>query len=133
MNINEIKNYIANGRVCIDISITQYSGFVRKIIFYFGNRVCIEFVGHLIDDSESGYEFCHTFLSPEDAVASIENYLNQPIKDWTNYTKTGDFPELTFPINIEEGHKQLREDILNKRINLPENEHFKPNFDVSIL
>lgn len=133
MSIDEIKNYIANGSVCVDVSTTQYSGFVRKIAFYSRNRVCIEFVGYLIDDSESGYEFCHSFLSVEDAVASIEDYLNKPVETWTNHTKTGDFPLMKFPIDLKEGHKKLREDIIDKKILIPKIGNFKPNFDVSVL
>lgn len=133
MNFDEIKNYTSNGRVCVDISITpQYSGFVRKTIFYSRNRVCIEFVGHLIDDSETGYEFCHTFLSLEDAVKSIEDYLAKPIGSWTNYTKTGDFPLINLPVNIDEGEAELCEDIKNNKISIPQLGNFKPNFDVSI-
>jgi hypothetical protein len=134
MNIDEIKNYTSYGRVCIDISVMpQYSGFVRKIIFYTRNRVCIEFVGHSISDSESGYEFCYTFSSLEEAVRSIEDYLNKPIESWINYTKTGNFPLIEFPIDLEEGGKKLREDIINKKIAIPKIGYFKPNFDISIL
>jgi len=134
MNIDEIKNYIANGSICVDISIMpQYSGFVRKIIFYIRNRVCVEFVGYSVGNNESGYEFCCTFLTLEDAVASIEDYLNKPVKNWTNHTKTGDFPLIEVPINIKAGYEKLREDIINKNISIPKIGHFKPNFDLSIL
>lgn len=134
MNVDEIKNYTSYGRVCVDISIMpQYSGFVRKITFYSKNRVCVEFVGHSIDDNESGYEFCYTFLSLEDAVKSIEDYLDNPVENWTNHTKTGDFPLIKVPIHIKEGYEKLREDIINKNISVPKLGHFKPNFDTSIL
>ncbi|MDQ3799120.1 MAG: hypothetical protein M3384_06705 [Acidobacteriota bacterium] len=134
MNVDEIKNYTSNRSICVDISIMpQYSGFVRKVIFYIRNRVCVEFVGYSVGNNESGHEFCCTFSSPEDAVASIEDYLSKPVKDWTNHTKTGDFPLIKVPTDIKAGHEKLREDIINKKIFIPRIGNFKPNFDISLL
>ena len=133
MKIEEIRNYVANSRVCVDISTTIYSGFVRKIVFYARNRVCIEFVGHMVDESESGYEYCSSFSSLEEAVACIERYLSSPAEDWINYTKTGQIPQIEYPIDIGEGHEHLRKDILEKSVLLPSDGHFEPKFDLNSI
>lgn len=128
MNLQEIKNYIDNGDVCVDISyIKRYSGFVRKVNFYAKNRVCIEFVGFGIDE-EQGYEFCHTFNSIEEAISAIERFLEKPMDKWINHTKTGIYPEEPNEMDIRSGENKLLEDIRSKNVHLPDKELFEPKF-----
>src|SRR5262249_23622736 len=95
-----------------------------KITFYVRNRVCVEFVGHGIDE-EKGYEYCHIFSSLDEAINSIEGYLETPIADWVNYTKTGLYPELPAGSDIEVGTLNLMRDIISKRIKIPSKGEFR--------
>jgi hypothetical protein len=129
MTIDEVRNYTSNGSVCVEnISLPKYPGFVRKIIFYVRNRVVIEFVGHWVgSNNESGYEFFCVFSSLEDAVESIENYLDRGIETWTNHTRTGESPIIEYPFDIGESDIRLRQDIKDNKISLPKIGTFKLN------
>jgi hypothetical protein len=129
MTIDEISNYVSNGRVCVEIKLlSEYPGFVRKIIFYARNRVSIEFVGNWVgENNESGYQFFCFFSSVEDAVESIESYLDRGIKTWTNHTRTGESPIIEYPFDIGESDIRLRQDIKDNKISLPKIGTFKLN------
>ncbi len=134
MTFDEVSTYTANGSVCVDIiSTPQYSGFVRRVIFYPRNRVCIEFVGIDVGEDESGYEFCCTFSSLDEAINSIEQYLNKPLSSWINHTKTGIRPKIEESTDIETGYEQLKKDIISSKISLPRTGGYVPKFDLGIL
>jgi catechol-2,3-dioxygenase len=86
--------------------------------------VCIEFIGFGITD-ESGYEFCHTFSSLVEATNVIETFLEKPISDWTNHTKTDKYPEKPDKMYVEKGAELLLRDISLGRVHLPAGDLFK--------
>ncbi len=134
MTFDEVSTHTANGSVCVDIiSTPQYSGFVRKVIFYPRNRVCIEFVGKDVGEDESGYEYCCTFSSLNEAIRSIEQFLDKPLSNWTNHTRSGTRPRIQEPTNIKTGHELLKGDIIRSRIPLPRIGVYTPRFDLNIF
>jgi hypothetical protein len=125
----EINNYIFHtSKVCVDIRIApQYFGLVRKVNFYSYHTVCIEFTEYNIE-AERGFLFCCTFPSLEQAISSIEDYLDSPVNNWVNHTRTGDYPELpdhNFAGAYLQGEKDLIRDIFNHQVSLPEIGDFK--------
>lgn len=130
MDFEEIRRYTEYGSVCVDISLAErYAGFVRQIVFYTRNRVCIEFIGYGIDD-EQGYEFCHTFSTLEEAIKVIEAFLEKPASAWINHTKTGKYPDTSNNMEMEKGSESLLRDISAGKVHLPAGDLFKPKFRV---
>lgn len=126
MDFEEIRRYTEYGRVCVDITLSErYSGFVRQIIFYVENRVCIEFIGFGIND-EQGYEFRHTFRSLEEAINVIEAFPEKPVSDWINHTKTGKYPDKSDKMDAKKGNEILCRDISLGKVHLPDGDLFKP-------
>ena len=92
MDIAELNRYIELGRsgyVCVHrLPMPKYPGFYRLIAFERGNKVRIEFVGSGEEEAE-GHVYRCTFSSLEEAIESIEDFLNLPIEKWVNYNKLG--------------------------------------------
>ena len=135
MDTAEIQRYVELGRwrnVAVDIRLMpQYPGVVRSVVFYRGNRVCIEFSSHGSD--EGGYNYCCDFDSIEEAFDSIEEYLGLPIADWTNYNKSGQYPGISAETDFQRGCRALISDILGGRIWLPRKGDFRQKEDVSLI
>ena len=126
MTAQEIQWCIDNGRVCVDRAhLPEYPGWVRKIIFYRGNRVVIEFVGHWVGDDEIGYEYKCNFPTLQEAIESIEDFLQKPVSEWVNYTKTGYQGEEPDMQALQIGTIKLEEEIANNKVNLPKIGRYK--------
>lgn len=95
MTSDEIKTYTSLGRnhsVCIDISfVAEIPGVLRHIEIYRNNLVWICFKSYGLDEGGASYK--GKFSSLEDLVLALELYLNNPISEWKNYSKTGEYPE----------------------------------------
>ncbi len=138
MNSDEIENYTQLGRcacVCVDMKeLPDYLGYVRTIVFYRNNRVCIEFYPLVFDVHNPFIDYCCEFNSLENAIDSIGDFLQKPIENWTNYNKKGDFPiyideESSLNIN-QESYERLMKDASDHKINLPRKGNFKLNWKI---
>jgi hypothetical protein len=126
MDIDEIRRYIVSRDVCVDITLLDhYPGWVRTIIFLPANHVQVRFAGYGGDDG-GGYRYGATYGTLEEAVRVIEDYLQRPVMQWTNYTKTGDYPAKMFDeAAVIDGSIQILEDVMHNRIVLPDDSHFR--------
>lgn len=74
------------------IHLADYPGRVRSIYFHDGKWVEIAFESYGYD--EGGVYYSGTYETWEQAVKDIEGYLSRPISEWTNYNRTGGYPDL---------------------------------------
>jgi hypothetical protein len=123
MDEKEIATYIFHrSKVCVDIRIApKYPELVRKTSFYPDNTACIEFCEYNID-AEEGYLFRCSFPTLFQAISSIEDYLEVPMSDWINHTRTGLYPEFPGIYSVEkylQGESKLMIDIFNHQVVLP--------------
>jgi hypothetical protein len=121
--------------VCVDIKeLPHYSGYVRTIVFYRNNRVCIEFYPLVFDVHGAIIDYCCEFDSLKDAVDSIENFTGKLIEDWTNYNKKGEFPiyvDEQSSMNISQtSYKRLMKDACDRKVDLPQGSNFKLNWKI---
>jgi hypothetical protein len=138
VNIKELENYIELGReasVCVDIKeLHEYPGYTRLIVFYRNNRVCVEFYPLIFDVHDATIDYCCGFDSIEEAVSSIEKFLDLPVEDWTNYNKTGGYPiyvdEQSSLIISQGSYERLVKDACDKKIDLPKKGNFKLNWKI---
>ena len=138
MDIKELENYIEIGKwasICVDIKeLPEYPNFVRTVVFYRNNRVCVEFYPLIFDVHDATIDYCGEFSSLADAVNSIETFLGNPIEEWTNYNKNGEFP-----IYVDEQsalevsrdiYERLMKDACDRKIVLPQKGNFRLNLKV---
>lgn len=138
MTIDEIKNHIELGKwasVCVDLrELSEYPNYARAVVFYRNNRICVEFYPLVFDVHNATIDYCCEFGSLEDAVDSVEEFLEKPVEDWTNYNKKG-----AFPIYIDEQsereispevYERLMRDACDRKINLPLKGNFRLNWKI---
>jgi hypothetical protein len=126
MKKEELIRYIELGNqygVRVDVRVMpEYPGYIRVVGFHKDNKLIVEFyaLGYMED---AAFEFVGSFQNLESAIDSVEHYLDNPIENWVNYNKTGDYLETSQIIGIEDnlslGHRNLVMDILNSRLKLP--------------
>lgn len=133
MTADEIKNYIELGKwasVCVDIKeLPEYPNYVRAIVFYRNNRVCVEFYPLIFDVHGATVSYCGKFDSIQEAVNSVEFFLEKSVEEWTNYNKSGEFPiYVDEQSNLEisqDSHERLMQNACDKKISLPNKGNFK--------
>ena len=132
MNIEELENYIelSSWAVCVDLKeLPDYPSFLRAVIFYCNNRVCVEFHPLVLNVDEETVSYCGQFNSLKEAVNSIEFFLGKSIQEWTNYNKSGGFPiyvdEQSDLEIIQDSYERLMQDACDKKISLPDKGNFK--------
>jgi hypothetical protein len=95
MTREEIKTYLAVGStrsVCVDKSfVEQLPWYVRTVTIWRDWIVSIKFEPYGYD--EAGVYFSGRFQSLDEIVATLEDYLNQPIVQWHNHTASGNYPD----------------------------------------
>jgi hypothetical protein len=133
MDADEIYRYAELGRgygVRVDVRLVpEYPGFVRVVGFHRRNRVIVEYyaLGH---DEDAVFEFMCDFPSLGDSIASIEDYLGAPAGEWTNYNRTGEYPDATGVENLREGfeagQRRIVADYLSGSLGLPRLGDFSP-------
>jgi hypothetical protein len=122
MTKNEIERHLVAGStksVKVDVSLVdEYPGFVRTVTIADGNEVRVDFEQYGYD--EAGAYFKARFESLDDAIQAVERYLNKQLSDWTNFTKTGEYPEAAGEMNTKLGDERLRSAIASGTLQLPE-------------
>lgn len=126
MTNDEVRNYTIQGNVCVDIRLVGgFRGLVRSIIFYGKNRVCIEYCGYRSE--EEWIEYCYFYNSLEQAISSIEHFLQEPISHWENYTKTGSYPPPPKDYDQDRDFVKLHYKVLRNDMDLPKDVPFTLN------
>jgi hypothetical protein len=122
MEISDIINYIALGsskRICIRRDLLkEYPGYVRDISILEPKTVLIEFSVYNYDDGGLNLKFFYEDWNL--LINSLENYLNQPIQEWENFNKSGNYP--SYPgdnIDYISSGKKLKSDYNSLRLALP--------------
>lgn len=125
MDITEIENYIVSRDICVDrTALASYPGYIRDLLFLPENRVVISFYHHTVfsDRSLDGEEWrcwCD-FSSLQSAIPIVEAYLQKPVAQWINVTRSGYQPSVSFTQKeYAFGAITFIDDVFHKRIIVP--------------
>jgi len=94
MNENELQNYVKMSRnksatISID-HVSEMPNYLRFISIHPDNTVWIRFRKYGFD--EGGVSFRGQFVDFDEMISVLERYLDKPISEWHNFTKSGDYP-----------------------------------------
>ncbi len=99
MTREEVVGHITLGRnnsVCVDIShVPELPSFVRHVAIYRNHVVWVSFYNYGYD--EAGIRRQGVFESLDELIEELEIYLQKPLAEWHNFTKSGNYPE---PIEV---------------------------------
>lgn len=122
MDIEEIMSFIQVGRsksICVDRCLMkQYPGFVRDIVILDDCILRVEF--NVYDSEEGGLIIKIAYKNYDLLINAISQYINNPLERWENISKTGWYPELSENVDYNESGRQLKGDLVGKRLQLPE-------------
>jgi len=94
MDIDEIQRYVSLGRnkaVCVDLKVINHNPvMVRSVTIYKDNIVWIRIRSYGYD--EGGQNFKKQYDTLTNLVIELEEYLDTPIAEWHNSTKSGYYP-----------------------------------------
>jgi hypothetical protein len=117
----EILSHIHVGRsrsVCVDCSLSEnYLGWVRTITIESETELQVEFDVYGYD--EGGLYVTIEYSDIDTLINQLEIYFNLKLEQWENFTKSGKYPELKDKVDFEKSGNQLKRDLVDKRLSLP--------------
>lgn len=122
MNSDEINRYLdvgASRSICVDRRLSsRYPGMVRDVTIVAPADVLLEFNAYGYD--EGGLQIRLRYTDLEVLVSELEKFLGQEIDDWTNFNRSGGYPEQPTPMpDLESAGALLKADLAEDRLELP--------------
>lgn len=123
MEKEEIFRYIAVGRpraISVDRrELKQYPGIIRTLVILENAEIQLNFLdqGNLeLDEGEITFYLCYEDY--EKLFKAVEEYLGMKMEEWTNYNRTGWYPD-TSGIDTKESWDNLACDFANRKLEFP--------------
>lgn len=124
MEREEIFRYITVGRpraITVDCrELKQYPGIIRTLVIQGNAQIQLNFLDEWnikFDEGEVTFYFCYEDY--EKLFEAVEEYLGMKMEDWTNYNRTGWYPDIS-GIKTKESWDNLASDFTNGKLEFPE-------------
>lgn len=124
MNKEEIFRYLkVSSSKSIIVSrklLKEYPGIIREIIIRPNVKLQIKFLDKNIIDIDEGEISLYFYYENYDKLfESLEEYIGMKIDDWSNLTKTNEYP-ISEGENLQKSWDKLKRDFSNKILELPQ-------------
>jgi hypothetical protein len=119
----EIDKYLqvgSNRSICVDRRVLhRYPGLVRDVRLKGVADVLVEINSHGYD--EGGLIIRLVYTNIAEAISALEDYLEKPLSEWENVTKTDSYPHAIPNANLQLSGVLLKEDLKKWQLDLPKN------------